>query len=176
MLNLYDNFKKYAKFGDVPTKSVGCNKIPQNSFYKSVYLINSVVGPVKNVALGSYQNPSMIQTTTFALASVILQPLYLALAYLSYWPAKGLAKVVDSFDLKCNTKSLIDYSSMLSNKAGNHSNTLATFVETVLSYAVSAVIWAAALVITPLVWTIDKVASKFSDANAEGVGSPSFSK
>ncbi|MFP3024630.1 MAG: hypothetical protein ACEY3K_17805 [Wolbachia sp.] len=45
-----------------------------------------------------------------------------------------------------------------------------------MSYAVSAVIWAAALVVTPLVWTIDKVASKFSDANAEGVGSPSFSK
>ncbi|WP_353277340.1 hypothetical protein [Wolbachia endosymbiont (group B) of Villa cingulata] len=28
----------------------------------------------------------------------------------------------------------------------------------------------------PLVWTIDKVASKFSDAKSEGVGSPSFSK
>ncbi|WP_264682974.1 MULTISPECIES: hypothetical protein [unclassified Wolbachia] len=176
MLNLYDNFKKYAKFGDVPTKSVGCNKIPQNSFYKSVYLINSVVGPVKNVALGSYQNPSMIQTTTFALASVILQPLYLALAYLSYWPAKGLAKVVDSFDLKRNTKSFIDYSSMLSHKTWDHSRALSKFVNTVLSYAVSAVIWAAALVITPLVWTIDKVASKFSDAKSEGVGSPSFSK
>uniref|UniRef100_UPI0038925BCA hypothetical protein n=1 Tax=Wolbachia endosymbiont of Trichogramma kaykai TaxID=444066 RepID=UPI0038925BCA len=48
---------------------------------------------------------------------------------------------------------------MLSNKARNHSDTLAIFVNAVLSYAVSAVIWAAALVITPLVWTIDKVAS-----------------
>ncbi|WP_425384407.1 hypothetical protein [Wolbachia endosymbiont (group B) of Eupithecia inturbata] len=176
MPSSYSNFKKYVKFGDVPTKSVGCNKIPQNSFYKSVYLINSVVGPVKNVALGSYQNPSMIQTTTFALASVILQPLYLALAYLSYWPAKGLAKVVDSFDLKRNTKSFIDYSSMLSRKTWDHSSALSKFVNTVLSYVVSAVIWAAALVVTPLVWTIDKVASKFSDANAEGVGSPSLSK
>nr|WP_264704592.1 hypothetical protein [Wolbachia endosymbiont (group B) of Apotomis betuletana] len=55
MPSSYSNFKKYVKFGDVPTKSVGCNKIPQNSFYKSVYLINSVVGPVKNVALGSYK-------------------------------------------------------------------------------------------------------------------------
>ncbi|WP_264686700.1 hypothetical protein [Wolbachia endosymbiont (group B) of Rhopobota naevana] len=177
MPSSYSNFKKYVKFGDVPTKSVGCNKIPQNSFYKSVYLINSVVGPVKNVALGSYKkNLSMIGIITFALASVILQPLYLALAYLSYWPAKGLAKVVDSFDLKRNTKSLIDYSSMLSCKAWDHSSALSKFVNAVLNYAVSAVIWAAALVVTPLVWTIDKVASKFSDAKSEGVGSPSFSK
>jgi len=131
---------------------------------------------VKNVALGSYQNPSMIQTTTFALASVILQPLYLALAYLSYWPAKGLAKAIDSFDLKRNTKSFIDYSSMLSRKTWDHSSALSKFVNTVLSYVVSAVIWAAALVVTPLVWTIDKVASKFSDAKSEVVDSPSFSK
>nr|WP_245970156.1 hypothetical protein [Wolbachia endosymbiont of Bemisia tabaci] len=82
MSSLFKNFSRYSKFGDIPRKSIGyCgNEVPQNSFYKSVYLINSVVGPVKNVALGSYQNPSMIQTTTFALASVILQPLYLALA------------------------------------------------------------------------------------------------
>lgn len=177
MSSSYSNFKKYVKFGDVPTKSVRGNEVPQNNFYKSVHYINSVIGPVKNVALVSYKrNPPMIWIITFALASVILQPLYLALAYLSYWPAKGLAKVVDSFDLKRNTKSLIDYSSMLSCKAWDHSNALATFVNTVLSYAVSAVIWAAALVVTPLVWTIDKVASKFSDANAEGVGSPSLSK
>ncbi|MFP3028624.1 MAG: hypothetical protein ACEY3L_21145 [Wolbachia sp.] len=177
MSSSYSNFKKYVKFGDVPTKSVRGNEVPQNNFYKSVHYINSVIGPVKNVALGSYKkNPPMIWIITFALASVILQPLYLALAYLSYWPAKGLAKVTDSYDLKCNTRSLIDYSSMLSNKARNHSDTLATFVNAVLSYAVSTVIWAAALVITPLVWTIDKVASKFSDAKSEGVGSPSFSK
>lgn len=170
MSSLYKNFKEYSRYGTVPTKSVRGNEVPQNSFYKSVHYINSVIGPVKNVAL------AMIRITTFALANIALQPLYLALAYLSYWPAKGLAKVTDSYDLKCNTRSLIDYSSMLSNKARNHSGTLATFVNAVLSYAVSAVIWAAGLVITPLVWTIDKVASKFSDAKSEGVGSPSFSK
>ena len=178
MLNLFGNFSRYAKFGDIPRKSVGYfgNEVSQNSFYKSVYYINSVVGPVKNVAFSESEHPSLTYVITCVLASIVLQPLYLALAYLSYWLAKGLAKVTDSYDLKCNTRSLIDYSSMLSNKAGNHSSTLATFVNTVLSYAVSAVIWAAALVITPLVWTIDKVASKFSDAKSEGVGSPSFSK
>lgn len=177
MSSLYKNFKEYSRYRTVPTKIVRDNKVPQNSFYKSVDLINSVIGPVKNVALGSYKkNPSMIGIITFALASVILQPLYLALAYLSYWPAKGLAKVVDSFDPKRNTKSLIDYSSMLSCKAWDHSSALSKFVNTVLSYVVSAVIWAAAFVVTPLVWAIDKVASKFSDAKTEGVGSPSFSK
>lgn len=102
------------------------------------------------------------------------------MAYLSYWPAKGLAKVIGKSKfqggLKNDTESLIDYSSMLSNKAWDHSSTLAQFVNAVLSYAVSAVIWAAAFVVTPLVWAIDKVASKFSDAKTEGVGSPSFSK
>ncbi len=175
MSSLFKNFNRYAKYGTVPAAKNN-SEVPQNSFYKSVHYIDNVVGPVKNVALGSYQNPSMIQTTTFALANVILQPLYLALAYLSYWPAKGLAKVVGSYDFAENTKSLIDYSSMLSLKAWNHSGALSEFVNAVLNYAVSAVIWAAALVVTPLVWTIDKVASKFSDANAEGVSGPSFSK
>ncbi|MBS9531870.1 MULTISPECIES: hypothetical protein [unclassified Wolbachia] len=176
MSSLFKNFNRYAKYGTVPAAKNN-SEVPQNSFYKSVHYINSVIGPVKNVALGSYKkNPSMIGIITFALANVVLQPLYLALAYLSYWPAKGLAKVVGSYDFAENTKSLIDYSSMLSLKAWNHSGALSEFVNAVLDYAVSAVIWAAALVVTPLVWTIDKVASKFSDANAEGVGGPSFSK
>ncbi|WP_068652680.1 hypothetical protein [Wolbachia endosymbiont of Trichogramma pretiosum] len=173
MSSSYGNFKKHVKLGDVPTKRVLGNQVPQSNFYKSVHCINSVIGPVKNVSLGSYKKNSHNLIITFALASVILQPLYLALAYLLYWQAKGLAKVTYSYDLKCNARSLIDYSSMLSNKACNHSDTLATFVNAVLSYAVSTVIWPAALVITPLVWTSDKVASKFSDAKSEG-GGPFF--
>lgn len=55
MSSSYSNFKKYVKFGDVPTKSVRGNEVPQNNFYKSVHYINSVIGPVKNVALGSYK-------------------------------------------------------------------------------------------------------------------------
>ncbi|WP_265015100.1 hypothetical protein [Wolbachia endosymbiont (group B) of Camptogramma bilineatum] len=186
MSSLFKNFNGYAKYGTVPAAKNN-SEVPQNSFYKSVHYINSVIGPVKDavsgvkssqVCLGGRKNGSLgiICTAVWALTHVVLQTLYLALAYLSYWPAKGLAKVVDSFDLKYSTKSLIDYSSMLSGKAWDHSNALAQFVNTVLSYAVSAVIWAAALVVTPLVWAIDKVASKFSDANAEGVGGPSFSK
>ncbi|KLT22729.1 hypothetical protein wVul_0736 [Wolbachia endosymbiont of Armadillidium vulgare str. wVulC] len=170
MSSLYSNFKGYAKLGITPTKSVVGNEVPKNSFYKSVHLINSVVGPVKNVAFGNLLISSVTYNIAFTLANVVLQPLYLALAYLSYWPTKGLAKATDNFNLKNNTKSLIDYSCMLSNKAWGHSRLLANFVNTVLSYAVSAVIWAAALVVTPLIWAVDKVASKFSDAKTEDVG------
>lgn len=175
MSSLYKNFKEYSRYGTVPTKSVRGNEVPQNSFYKSVHYINSVIGPVKNVALGLYIAEggcnSMVRGIAFIPVNIVLQSLYLALAYLSYWPAKGLAKAVDSFDLKRNTKSLIDYSCMLSRKASSHSAMIAGFVNAVLNYAV---IWAAALVITPLVWTIDKVASKFSDAKSEGVSNPYF--
>uniref|UniRef100_A0A3B0JCG8 Uncharacterized protein n=1 Tax=Wolbachia endosymbiont of Aleurodicus dispersus TaxID=1288877 RepID=A0A3B0JCG8_9RICK len=184
MLSLYKNFKGYSRYGTVSTKIVRDNEVPQNSFYKSVHYIDSVVGPVKDavfgvqssqVCLGGRKNGSLgiICVTVLALTYVVLQPLYLTLAYLSYWPAKGLAKVIGESDfqedLEGDTESLIDYSFMLSNKAWDLSGALAQFVNAVLSYAVSAVIWAAALVITPLTWAIDKVASKFSDARAEGV-------
>ncbi|MDR2977940.1 MAG: hypothetical protein LBU56_00580 [Rickettsiales bacterium] len=54
------------------------------------------------------------------------------------------------------------YSNTLSKKAWDHSKKVAVFVNTVLSYAVSAVIWTAALVVTPLTWAVDKVSSKLS--------------
>ncbi|WP_353287514.1 hypothetical protein [Wolbachia endosymbiont (group B) of Gerris lacustris] len=141
MSSLFKNFSRYAKYGTVPTKSVGYydNEVPQNSFYKSVHLINSVVGPVKNVAFGlsrryyssSMGCNSMTRSVTFFPVNIVLQPLYLALAYLSYWPAKGLAQVVGSHDFAKNTKSLIDYSCMLSRKASSHSYMVANFVNTI---------------------------------------------
>lgn len=180
MSNLFKNFSKYAARRIVSTRRFGDHIVSQNSFYKSVHYIDSVVGPVKNVAFDSSWRRSLTDLTTYTLANIALQPLYLALAYLSYWPVKGLAKVIGESDFKDhlerNTQSLIGYSFIFSSKAQDKSSRLAQFVNTVLSYAVSAVIWAAALVITPLVWTIDKVASKFSDARAEGVDGPAFSR
>ncbi|MDG7057402.1 MAG: hypothetical protein LKM43_04630 [Wolbachia endosymbiont of Penenirmus auritus] len=38
-----------------------------------------------------------------------------------------------------------------------------------MSYVISAVIWAAALVVTPLTWAVDKVSSKFSESKTEAV-------
>ncbi|MDR1139041.1 MAG: hypothetical protein LBJ80_01720 [Rickettsiales bacterium] len=160
----YKNFKQYAHNGTVPVEiQKDLSMVPQNCFYKSVDHINSVVGPVKNVT----SNTTAI--TTFALTSIVLQPLYLAFAYLSYWPAKGLAKVTDKFGLKDNTESLVDYSNTLSEKALEHSGKVAEFVKTVLSYAISAVIWTAALVVTPITWAVDKVSSKFNESKTEAV-------
>ncbi|WP_168456227.1 hypothetical protein [Wolbachia endosymbiont of Ctenocephalides felis wCfeJ] len=157
MKTTYGNFKQYAKHGTVPVAENN-NQVPQNCFYKSVDHINSVVGPVKDVTC------TTIGMITFALANIVLQPLYLAFAYLSYWPAKGLAKVTDKFSFE--EKSLVDYSNTLSKKAGEHSGKVAEFVGAVLSYAVSAVIWTAALVVTPITWTVDKVSSKLNDMKA----------
>ncbi|MDG7053065.1 MAG: hypothetical protein LKM45_04245 [Wolbachia endosymbiont of Alcedoecus sp.] len=171
MSSLYDNFKQYAQFGTVPTvKQDDGSQVLQNCFYKSVDHINSVVGPVKNVLFGvklnfsgMYKVEPTVGIAVFALTNIVLQPLYLAFAYLSYWPAKGLAKLTDKFGLKDNTESLVGYSNTLSDKACYHSAKIANFVNTVLSFAVSAVIWTAALVVTPLTWTVDKVSSKFNE-------------
>lgn len=53
MSNLFENFSEYAARGIVPTRRFGYHLVPQNSFYKSVHYIDSVVGPVKNVAFDS---------------------------------------------------------------------------------------------------------------------------
>ncbi|WP_341812041.1 hypothetical protein [Wolbachia endosymbiont (group A) of Conops quadrifasciatus] len=141
------------------------------------------MGPVKDALFGverkfsfdislgdrNHENPGMTPTAVLALTNIVLQPLYLAFAYLSYWPAKGSAKVTDKFGLKDNTKSLVDYSSTFLDKAWEHSGKVGKFVNTVLSYVCTAVIWAAALVMTPLTWAVDKVSSKFSDAKTEAV-------
>ncbi|MDR3131685.1 MAG: hypothetical protein LBU02_01130 [Rickettsiales bacterium] len=174
--NSYKNFKQYAQFGTVPVAENN-NQVPQNCFYKSVHYIDNVVGPVKDAVFGveeskdnlggrKHRNCGMIGLAVLALTNIVLQPLYLAFAYLSYWPAKGLAKVTDKFGLKDNTESLVGYSNTLSDKAWDHSIKVADFVKTVLSYAVSAVIWTVALIVTPITWAVDKVSSKFNDMKA----------
>ncbi|WP_265036010.1 hypothetical protein [Wolbachia endosymbiont (group A) of Anomoia purmunda] len=179
MSGVYKNFKKYAQYRAVSDDS----QVLQNCFYKSVYYIDSVVGPVKDALFGveesfsshislggrGHRDSGMTSDAVSGLTNIVLQSLYLAFAYLSYWPAKGLAKVTDKFDLKDNTGSLIDYSKTFSDKAREHSWKVGKFVNTVLSYVCTAVIWAAALVITPLTWAVDKVSSKFSDAKSEAV-------
>ncbi|MGL9717978.1 MAG: hypothetical protein ACR5K9_04750 [Wolbachia sp.] len=65
---------------------------------------------------------------------------------------------------------MVGYSNTLSNKALEYSTKVADFIGTVLSYAISAVIWTAALVVTPITWAVDKVSSKFSETKTEGVG------
>jgi hypothetical protein len=111
---------------------------------------------------------SLFEQTINLMLTIVLRPLFLALAYLSYWPAKGLAKIIGNENLIENTESFVDYSNVLLRKSLCHVDKVGQFINTVLSYACAAIIWTAALIITPLVWAIDKiidkgVQSKFSD-------------
>ncbi|OWZ24879.1 hypothetical protein [Wolbachia endosymbiont of Wuchereria bancrofti] len=46
----HNNFKQYAQQGTVPAvEQNNGSKVPQNSFYKSVYYIDSVLGPIKDM-------------------------------------------------------------------------------------------------------------------------------
>ncbi|MGL9731770.1 MAG: hypothetical protein ACR5KX_03060 [Wolbachia sp.] len=47
----YENFKQYARFNTVPVAENN-NQVPQNCFYKFVYYIDSVLGPVKDAVFG----------------------------------------------------------------------------------------------------------------------------
>ncbi|WCR53370.1 MAG: hypothetical protein PG981_000392 [Wolbachia endosymbiont of Ctenocephalides orientis wCori] len=53
MLSIYKNFKKYVKYGIVPGIKKNGHLVPQNSFYKSVHYIDSVIGSVKDTVFGA---------------------------------------------------------------------------------------------------------------------------
>ncbi|WP_341808730.1 hypothetical protein [Wolbachia endosymbiont (group E) of Neria commutata] len=188
MLNILENFTNHAEYGVVPAKlregvkepSFSFNNkefAPKNCFFKSVHYVDSVVGRVKDVVFGvnrsdyginsrTHTITGIIRPAVFALTNIALQPLYLAFACLSYWLAKGLAKITDKFDLKDKTESLVNYSNMLSNKAETHSRKVGEFINKTLSYAFAFVIWTIASLITPFIWAGEKVASKLSKTQA----------
>lgn len=82
----------------------------------------------------------------------LLLVLYTGVAYLTYLPVKLISHLKGTD----GPKSLVEYTNNLQNKAEQHGETCANFLSLVLSYIISAVIWAAALVITPLTWAVDK--------------------
>lgn len=53
MLSIYKYFKKYVKYGIIPGIEKNGHLVPQNSFYKSVHYIDSIVGPVKDTVFGA---------------------------------------------------------------------------------------------------------------------------
>ncbi|WP_341816348.1 hypothetical protein [Wolbachia endosymbiont (group A) of Nomada goodeniana] len=133
-MSIYQYFKRYAKHGIVPAKRAeDCTLVPENSFYKSVHYVDNVLGPVKDVICGVeskdnynkyYKNNDkceyvgyraeevfpLCERGAFLVASIILQPLCLILAYLSYFPIKLLSKITGDYCLKASTKSLVDHS------------------------------------------------------------------
>ncbi|KAF5269457.1 hypothetical protein FQR65_LT18903 [Abscondita terminalis] len=158
----YENFKQYAQHGTVPAVEKNNSQVPQNCFYKSVHHIDSVVGPVKDMLVGVNKDADTSTTTLGKREKKVC-----GVAYLTYLPVKLISHLKGTD----GPKSLLWYTNNLQNKAEQHGETCAKFLSLVLSYIISAVIWAAALIITPLTWAVDKVASKFSDAKSEAADS-----
>ncbi|GFR02298.1 uncharacterized protein TNCT_625231 [Trichonephila clavata] len=170
----YGNFQKYVKYSTIPAIEKSDNsRVPQNSFYKSVYYIDSALGPIKDMIVGvNYDSdtPTMclgrrnkrVYGKTYNLdhANIanLLLVLYTGFAYVTYLPYK-LFSYLKGID---GPKSLVEYANNLQGNAETHGEPLAKFLSLALSCIISAFIWAPALVITPLVWVVDKVASKFS--------------
>jgi len=175
----YKNFKQYAKHGTVPVAENN-GQVPQNSFYKSLYHIDSVVGPVKDMLVGVNKDTDASTTTLgkreekvcgtrhngfYSSFANLFLVLYTGFAYLTHLPKKLFShlKGTDS------PKSLREYANDLQHTAEKHGNICAEFLSLVLSCIMSAVIWTAALVVTPLTWAVDKVSSKLSNTNSGAV-------
>ncbi len=177
--NSYENFKQYAHNGTVPTVTENNSEVPQNCFYKSVHYIDNVVGPVKDMLVGVNKGADASTTlgnrkeaikgrahnaSSYVFANSLLV-LYTGAAYIAYLPHKLFSHLRGT----SGPESLVGYANNFQNKAEQHGETCAKFISSVLSYIISAVIWAAALVVTPLTWAVDKVSSKFSESKTEAV-------
>ena len=158
--------------------------VPENSFYKSVHYVDNILGPVKDVICGveskNGYNDQYIKNCEYVgyraekvyslcalgailAANIILQPLFLMVAYLSYFPAKLLSKITGDYCLKASTKSLVDHSNAFLSAGQDCASAVAEVFNKIVSYACAAIIWAAASMITPLVWACNKVQSKLSE-------------
>ncbi|OAM01631.1 hypothetical protein [Wolbachia endosymbiont of Dactylopius coccus] len=186
-MSVYRYFRRYVEYGVVPAKRAeDCTLVPENSFYKSVRYVDNVLGPVKDVICGVeskdnynkyYQDNdkceyvghraegvySLCTLGAVLAANIILQPLFLMVAYLSYFPTKLLSKITGDYCLKANTKSLVDHSNAFLSAGQDCASAVAEVFNKIVSYACAAIIWAAASMITPLVWACNKVQSKLSE-------------
>ncbi len=186
-MSVYRYFRRYVEYGVVPAKKAEDNTlVPENSFYKSVRYVDNVLGPVKDVICGVeskdnynkyYQDNdkceyvghraegvySLCTLGAVLAANIILQPLFLIVACLSYFPVKLLSKITGDYCFKTDTKSFVNYSNIFLEMGQDCANAVARVFNKIVSYACAAIIWAAASIITPLVWACDKVQSKLSE-------------
>ncbi|MBS9530623.1 hypothetical protein INQ25_04415 [Wolbachia endosymbiont of Rhagoletis cerasi] len=186
-MSVYQYFRRYVEYGVVPAKRAeDCTLVPENSFYKSVHYVDNILGPVKDVICGveskddynkyhknndkceyvGHRAESVYSLCTLGAilaANIILQPLFLMVAYLSYLPVKLLSKITGDYCFKTDTKSFVDYSNMFLEMGQDCADTVSRVFNKIVSYACAAIIWAAALMITPLMLACDKVQSKLSE-------------
>lgn len=186
-MSVYRYFRRYIEYGVVPAKRAeDCTLVPENSFYKSVHYVDNILGPVKDVICGVeskddynkyYKNNdkceyvghraervySLCTLGAILAANIILQPLFLMVAYLSYLPVKLLSKITGDYCFKTDTKSFVDYSNMFLGMEQDCASAVARVFNKIVSYACAAIIWTGALMITPLMLACDKVQSKLSE-------------
>lgn len=187
VMSVYRYFRRYVEYGVVPAKGAkDYTLVLEDSFYKSVHYVDNVLGPVKDVICGVeskgdynkyYKNNdnceyvgyraekvySLCTLSAILAASIILLPLFLLVAYSSYLPIKLLSKITGDYCLKTDTKSFVDYSNIFLEMGQECASGIAEVFNKIVSYACAAIVWAAALMITPLVWACDKVQSKLSE-------------
>ncbi|MDX5488266.1 MAG: hypothetical protein O7150_05800, partial [Wolbachia endosymbiont of Andrena praecox] len=135
-MSVYRYFRRYVEYGVVPAKKAEDNTlVPENSFYKSVHYVDNVLGSVKDVICGVeskddynkyYKNNdkyeyvghraervySLCTLGAVLAANIILQPLLLIVACLSYFPVKLLSKITGDYCFKTDTKSFVNYSNI----------------------------------------------------------------
>ncbi|MDG7056699.1 MAG: hypothetical protein LKM43_00905 [Wolbachia endosymbiont of Penenirmus auritus] len=184
-MSVYQYFKRYVQYGIVPAeRTENHTLVPESSFYKSVHYIDNVLGPVKDVICGveikdDHNNQyivnreyvgyragkvySLCQLVAFLATSIVLQPLLLTAAYLSYFPLKLFSKITGDNYLKASTRSLIDHSNIFLDTGQECAFAVSEVFSKIVSYVCAAVVWAAALIIAPLVWACNKVQSKLSE-------------
>ncbi|MDR2609703.1 MAG: hypothetical protein LBC06_03870 [Rickettsiales bacterium] len=184
-MSVYQYFKRYVEYGIVPAERTKDHTLaPESSFYKSVHYIDNVLGPAKDIICGVESEDDrndqymksreyvgyraekvypLCQLAAFLAASIILQPLLLTAAYLSYFPLKLFSKITEDNCLKASARSLIDHSNIFLDIGQEYATAVSEVFNKIVSYVCAAVVWVAALIITPLVWACNKVQSKLSE-------------
>ncbi|MDG7055866.1 MAG: hypothetical protein LJD31_05120, partial [Wolbachia endosymbiont of Menacanthus eurysternus] len=140
-----------------PIKDVICG-VESEDDHNNQYIVNR-----EYVGYRAGRVYSLCQLAAFLATSIVLQPLLLTVAYLSYFPLKLFSKITGDNCLKASTRSLVDYSNIFLDIGQKCTIAVFEAFNKVVSYICAAVVWAAALIITPLVWACNKVQSKLSE-------------
>lgn len=151
-----------------------------------MHYVDNVLGPVKDVICGVeskddynkyYKNNdnceyvgyraekvySLCALSAILAANIILQPLFLIVACLSYFPVKLLSKITGDYCFKTDTKSFVNYSNIFLEMGQDCANAVARVFNKIVNYACAAIVWADASIITPLMWACDRAQSKLSE-------------
>ncbi|MDE5061774.1 hypothetical protein OZD70_00590 [Wolbachia endosymbiont of Drosophila tsacasi] len=103
-------------------------------------IITSIIKTMINVGYRAEKMYSLCALGAILAASIILQPLFLMVAYLSYFSAKLLSKTTGDYCLKASTKSLVDHSNAFLSAGQDCASAVAEVFNKIVSYACAAII------------------------------------